>query len=168
MTSPVFDGSVRIDRAQPEDVKELFARSTALFDAAYPAESNHLVPSTVFLEPGNYLLGAFDGHRAVGCVGWVGYGNWAEIKRLIVDPDYRRQGIATVLLSQLELAATDSGFDLLRLETGIDQSESLRLYERLGFRARGPFGDYRPDPLSVFYEKNLPTANKQGASGIRG
>jgi putative acetyltransferase len=43
----------------------------------------------------------------------------------------------------------------LRLETGIHQPEALGLYRAAGFVERGPFGPYRPDPLSVFMEKPL-------------
>jgi putative acetyltransferase len=44
------------------------------------------------------------------------------------------------------------GVVLLRLETGIYQSEAIGLYERFAFRRTAPFGSYRDDPLSVFYE----------------
>ena len=43
----------------------------------------------------------------------------------------------------------------MRLETGIYQSEAIRLYERFGFRRVGPFGAYRNDPLSAFYEMRI-------------
>ena len=51
----------------------------------------------------------------------------------------------------------DSGLLLARLETGIRQPEALGLYRASGYREIGPFGDYGPDPLSVFMEKNLAT-----------
>jgi len=43
----------------------------------------------------------------------------------------------------------------LRLETGVESHAALNLYTQAGFRKRGPFGDYREDPLSVFMEKEL-------------
>jgi putative acetyltransferase len=52
----------------------------------------------------------------------------------------------------------EAGQSLLRLETGIDNHEALALYERQGFVRRGPFGDYREDPLSVFMEKQFGVA----------
>ena len=39
------------------------------------------------------------------------------------------------------------------LETGPSQPEAIGLYERLGYRVRGPYGGYPDDPLSVFMEK---------------
>ena len=52
------------------------------------------------------------------------------------------------------LAAGDR-IAMLRLETGIHNTEALRTYRRAGYRERNPFGDYAPDPLSVFMEKRL-------------
>jgi hypothetical protein len=48
----------------------------------------------------------------------------------------------------------------LRLETGTFQQEAIGLYERMGFRTRGPFGPYEAMPTrnietSLFFEKVL-------------
>jgi ribosomal protein S18 acetylase RimI-like enzyme len=44
---------------------------------------------------------------------------------------------------------------ILRLETGIYQVEAIGLYERYGFQRRTPFGDYREDPFSIYFEKSI-------------
>ena len=50
--------------------------------------------------------------------------------------------------------AVVSGHGLtLRLETGIHQHEAIGLYELTGFQRIPPFGDYREDPLSLFFER---------------
>jgi putative acetyltransferase len=41
------------------------------------------------------------------------------------------------------------------LETGRDQIEAVRLYERAGYALRGAFGGYPDNGLSLFYEKPL-------------
>ncbi len=41
------------------------------------------------------------------------------------------------------------------LETGSDQTEALRLYQRAGYTLRGPFGAYPDNGLSVFFGKAL-------------
>ena len=43
----------------------------------------------------------------------------------------------------------------MRLETGIRQPEAIGLYRSAGYAEIGPFGAYRPDPLSLFMEKRL-------------
>jgi putative acetyltransferase len=48
-----------------------------------------------------------------------------------------------------------AGVEMLRLETGVASHAALALYEKIGFKRREPFADYRPDPLSVFMERSL-------------
>jgi hypothetical protein len=44
---------------------------------------------------------------------------------------------------------------VLRLETGIYQVEAIGLYERYGFQRRAPFSEYKVDPMSLYFEKEL-------------
>jgi ribosomal protein S18 acetylase RimI-like enzyme len=60
-----------------------------------------------------------------------------------------------LMLNHLAAHVRHHGIALLRLETGIYQSEAIGLYERFGFRPIGAFGAYREDPLSAFYEMRL-------------
>ncbi len=84
--------------------------------------------------------------------------DFAELKRMWVVPEARGRGISKAILADLEARTIGAGHSLLRLETGIDSHEALALYERKGFVRRGPFDDYREDPLSVFMEKQLGAA----------
>ena len=61
------------------------------------------------------------------------------------------------MLTHLAGYTRNHGIGLLRLETGIHQREAIRLYERIGFQRIPPFGPYTNDPLSLFYEKQLPS-----------
>jgi putative acetyltransferase len=81
-----------------------------------------------------------------------GYG---EIKRMFVDFLMRGQGLGRALLEAIETWARTEGLDVLRLETGVRNNEAVALYERAGYKRCGPFGDYQPDPLSIFMEKQL-------------
>jgi putative acetyltransferase len=74
---------------------------------------------------------------------------------MFVLPEYRGLKLGRRLLEELERRALAAGLKLARLETGIHQPEALGLYERAGYRCRGPFGEYAVDPLSVFMEKAL-------------
>ena len=44
---------------------------------------------------------------------------------------------------------------LVKILTGIHQPDAIKLYERWGFRRIAAFPPYKPDPVSVFYEKRL-------------
>jgi putative acetyltransferase len=80
---------------------------------------------------------------------------FGEVKRMYVSPAARGQGVAQRLLGALESEAQQRGVSHFMLETGPYQHQALGLYERLGYARRGPYGDYRDDPLSVFMEKRL-------------
>lgn len=66
-----------------------------------------------------------------------------------------KKGIGKKILNEIELSAKQANIYTLRIETGIYQLEAIGLYEKFGFYRIPPFGDYQPDPLSLFFEKNL-------------
>ena len=137
-------------------VRALIESLDGLMVSLYPSESNHLLPIEVLREPNVTFLVARLGGCVVGCGAFVDQdGLYAEIKRMYVDPHRRGLRIGWRLLEELERRAVAAGLALARLETGISQPEALGLYERAGYRRRGPFGDYAEDPLSVFMEKHL-------------
>ena len=82
-------------------------------------------------------------------------GDYAEIKRVYVYDDYRGRGLSAKLMVYLESELQLRGVRLFRLETGVHQPEAIGLYRKLGYRERGPYGAYAPDPLSVFMEKQV-------------
>ncbi len=130
-------------------------------EALYPAESNHVVGPEAFKGDQALLIGAFVGEKPVGCVGWVMTSpEEAEVKRLFVDERHRAVGIGRALMEALHDEAPKAGITVLRLETGIHQTASLNLYTSLGYREIDPFGDYIPDPLSVFLERRLVSDNR--------
>jgi GNAT superfamily N-acetyltransferase len=80
---------------------------------------------------------------------------YGEIKRMYVRPQFRGLGLGKLMLHHLADYARQQGVAVLRLETGIYQTEAIGLYERSGFQRIPPFGAYQEDPLSLFYEKRL-------------
>jgi putative acetyltransferase len=146
---------------QPE-VRSMLERLDAYCAALYPAESNHLMDIESLMQGDVLFLVArgVDG-SAAGCAALVnrredGNGeNYGEVKRMFVDENKRGLGTGRKLLEHIGMFAAMSGLRTLRLETGIHQPEAIALYERAGFVRREPFGEYRPDPLSIFMEKRL-------------
>jgi ribosomal protein S18 acetylase RimI-like enzyme len=59
------------------------------------------------------------------------------------------------MLDHLAEYARDRQILTLRLETGIYQTEAIKLYERYGFARRGPFGEYKDDPMSIYFERQI-------------
>ena len=148
-----------LDPGHP-DAQALIAQSEALMSALYPSESNHFEPADGLRPPNGAFWGLWLGGHLVGCGGVkchapAGEPAYGEIKRLFVLDSARGRGVARQLMAQLETGLRERGVGLARLETGIHSAEALGLYRRLGYVERPPFGDYAPDPLSVFFEKAL-------------
>jgi putative acetyltransferase len=140
---------------QPE-VRAMLDKLDAYCAALYPAESNHLMDIASLMQGDVLFLVARDvGGQAVGCAALVNRGGYGEVKRMYVEEAGRGRGIGRKLLEQLVMFARMSGLQVLRLETGIHQLDAIALYERAGFVRCDPFGDYQPDPLSLFMEKHL-------------
>ena len=137
----------------------LLAASDTYLEALYPPESNHLSTPDDLSKLNVRFLGFREGSEVVGCCAVKilqdSEGAYGEIKRLFVLPAYRGRGISKMLLVELEKHLIDQGVERSRLETGIYQPEALGLYRRLGYLERAPYGDYLPDPLSIFMEKRL-------------
>jgi GNAT superfamily N-acetyltransferase len=58
---------------------------------------------------------------------------FAEVKRLWVRPDLRREGIGLTLMNEIERQAKELDYRTLFLETGPAQPEALALYESTGW-----------------------------------
>lgn len=157
MTDPQV--CIALERADQPEVVALIAALDAYQQPLYPPESHHGIDIVALTRP-EVLFAVLRDERgvAVGCGALVldGQGR-GELKRMYLDPAWRGGGRARALLDFLEAAGAERGCRCLRLETGIHQHAALALYAAAGYARRGPFGDYGPDPLSVFMEKVLTT-----------
>jgi putative acetyltransferase len=91
-----------------------------------------------------------------GCGGVQLFGTeYGELKRMYVRPRFRGLGLGKLILSHLTDYASQQGVGVLRLETGIYQTEAIGLYEGSGFERIPPFAAYSEDPLSLFFEKRM-------------
>jgi GNAT superfamily N-acetyltransferase len=133
-----------IERVQQEYVVRYGGRDAAVVD---PAE---------FSSPlGLFLVAEVDGVPA-GCGGWRAHGNGvAELKRMYVEPAFRRRGLAALLLAELERTAAAAGHRDLRLNSGNRQPEALALYARAGYTPVAGYGIYADSPGAVFLAKAL-------------
>jgi len=144
-TRPDSGDAVRLIRALDDDLR-----------GRYPGIALHgLRPEDVRDPRVAFLVAHVDG-EAIGC-GAVrelepGVG---EIKRMFVQPAWRRRGLARQLLAALEAHARKLGYVALRLETALGQPEAIGLYRSAGYVDIPPFGEYVGNPVSVCFEKRL-------------
>jgi putative acetyltransferase len=155
-----------LERADQADTVALIDALDTYQRPLYPPESHHGVDVDTLMQP-NVLFAVMrtaDG-LAVGCgalmlsddeaVPGAPAARWGELKRMYLQPAWRGGGRARALLSYLEDAGRARGCTCFRLETGIHQHEALAFYAGAGYERRRVFGDYAPDPLSVFMEKRI-------------
>ncbi len=154
---------IRQERPDQPDVLALLAALDSYLASLYAPEDNHILRVQQLLADDVVFLVARRAGVAVGCgaarcmpaeteAAGPAYG---EIKRMFVDTSQRGQRIAEQLLGQLETALRARGITQALLETGRDQAEALRLYQRCGYARRAAFGGYPDNGLSVFMAKAL-------------
>lgn len=148
--------AITLERPDSADARALIAQLEGELAPFYPSESRHGYSVERLLAQGvAFFLIRVDGTPA-GCGGVQLFGSdYAEVKRMYVRPQFRGLGLARQMLDHLADYARGHGVRLLRLETGIHQQDAIRLYEGMGFQRIPPFGEYREDPLSHFYEKQI-------------
>ena len=74
---------------------------------------------------------------------------------MYVIPDRRGSGVSVAILRALESDAQARGWERLVLETGVEQPDAVRFYEREGYTRIPNFGYYADSPISLCYEKRF-------------
>ena len=154
--------SIREELPTTETASRLIAELDAYLSPMYPEESQHGYSVEDLVEEKVEFFVLYHGERPAGCAGIQFFadsaepaGVYGELKRMYIRGEFRGLGLGRLLLERIEQIAVGRGVVNLRLETGIHQPEAIGLYESGGFRKISPFGEYREDPLSYFYEKRL-------------
>lgn len=82
-----------------------------------------------------------------------------EIKRMYVIPSKRGRAIASKILLELENWCRELGIKKCKLETGKNQPEAIRLYEKNKYLPIPNYGPYQQADNSVCFEKVLNANN---------
>jgi len=123
---------------------------------SYPTPWSRSMFAGELAKPSSICLGAYDAdtEELVGYLIISRYVDAWHVMNVAVDPDHRGRGVGTMLLERLfELTADDArrGYTL---EVRVSNATAIRLYERLGFRARGVrrgyYTDNREDALIMW------------------
>ena len=82
-----------------------------------------------------YIIVAYEGKTPIGCGCWKAVDDTtAEVKRIYVEPQYRRRGVASAIIDLLESHILASGYTQALLETARTTGDSKALYFSLGYR----------------------------------
>ncbi|HEY6979108.1 MAG TPA: GNAT family N-acetyltransferase [Chitinophagaceae bacterium] len=103
-----------------------------------------------------HVVVAYENDKPVACGAIKEYtSNTAEIKRMYTSPESRGKGIATKILSELEIWATELCYEKCILETGKRQPEAIELYKKKGYKLIQNYGQYAKIDNSLCFEKDL-------------
>jgi ribosomal protein S18 acetylase RimI-like enzyme len=148
--------TIEAERPDTADAQALIEELEGQLAPLYPTESRHGYSVDKLLRQGVAFFVLRQDGKPAACGGVQLFGtDYGELKRMYVRDAYRGRGFGRLMLDHLTGYTKENGIGLLRLETGIHQVAAIGLYERAGFTPIGPFGEYRDDPLSRFYEKSL-------------
>ncbi|WP_447644961.1 GNAT family N-acetyltransferase [Nocardioides zeae] len=155
---PAVTVTVDPDLAAP-DVRALLETHLADMRAVSPPESVHALDLDELRHASITFCVARDAAGSLLGVGALKRledptqpGGHGEVKSMRTAPAAVRTGVASALLAHLLDLARADGLTRVSLETGAEPffAPARRFYARHGFVECGPFGDYAPDPNSVF------------------
>lgn len=78
-----------------------------------------------------------------------------EIKRMFTHPEFRKKGLGSAIVKELENWASELNFKKAVLETSKDLKSAISVYEKSGFCRIPNYGQYVGIEQSVCYEKGL-------------
>ena len=121
---------------------------------AYPTPWSRSMFAGELAKPASISLGAFEGEQLAGYMIISRYVDAWHVMNIAVDPSSRRAGVATALLVRLFELTTSDGRRGYTLEVRASNDGAIKLYERLGFEARGVrrgyYTDNREDALIMW------------------
>ena len=126
----------------------------AIEQKAYPTPWSRSMFASELAKPTSICLGAFEGQDLVGYVINSRYVDAWHVMNVAVADSYRRRGVAKGLMERLFEATARDGRRGYTLEVRVSNEAAIRLYERLGFKARGIrrgyYTDNREDALIMW------------------
>jgi putative acetyltransferase len=102
----------------------------------------------------NHVVVCYQDDVAIGCGAFKKLdSNTVEIKRMFVHPDFRGKGIASAVLNELEVWASEFNYTSCVLETGKNNPEAVALYHKSGYEITPNYGQYENIITSVCLKK---------------
>ncbi|GEM48129.1 GNAT family N-acetyltransferase [Deinococcus cellulosilyticus] len=111
-----------------------------------------------FLKAGSdFFLAYVEGH-AVGCVGYRKFpfeetDVIAQMRMLMINPEYRWRQVAAALLKEAETTAARRGYVMMRVELDLNHPEAQFFFEEHGYNRVPKYGPFVDDPMILCLER---------------
>jgi putative acetyltransferase len=159
MPSRILD--IRVDDLRGPEIRALLSEHLRNMYEITPPGSVHALDLDALRHPSITFWTVWAENALVGCGALKELDpSHGEIKSMRTASAHRRQGVARAMLDHILAEARARAYRRLSLETGATPPfvPARKLYESSGFAYCGPFGEYRPDPNSVFMTLVLESA----------
>lgn len=156
MAPPRF--TIRQDDLSGDASRDLLRFHLSDMVAISPGDSMNAVDLSALDHPAVTVLSAWDGERIAGIGALrVLSPSLGELKSMRTHPEFRGQGVGSVVLTALIDEARKAGLAQLALETGSGGpfDHTIAFYRRHGFAEGAPFGGYEDTAFNRFYWLDL-------------
>lgn len=145
--------AVKLQRILEEDLHGRYARHLE------PGHGRDAAITALAVSPEDVLATVLAVADGVGPVAHAALrslnGEW-EVKRVVVLESARGQGVASMLMAEVEAIAARGGASRVILQTGDQQPEAVALYSKLGYTRIPVYEPYATAiPFSLCFEKRL-------------
>lgn len=156
---------IRLDDLTGPEIRALLEEHLRDMHAISPPESVHALDLEALRRPDITFWTVWEGDHLLGCGALRELdAEHGEIKSMRTARAHRGRGVARAVLDHALAEARARGYRRVSLETGSQPpfEPARRLYASAGFVRCEPFGDYEPDPNSVFMTMELRPASGAG------
>ena len=153
---------IRSDDLSADATRALVAEHLSEMLGQSPPESVHALGVAALSAPDIRFVTAWRAGELGGMGAYRRMGEHdGELKSMRTTTAARGRGLGRLLLQHLIAMARAEGITTLWLETGAGEpfAAARGLYASEGFESCGPFGDYRHDPESVFFRRDITQAH---------
>ncbi len=121
---------LKIREVQSEDIYSILK----LAYETLPERYNPLIFNHFYEYFRNSFLVAEKNHKIIGFLIGIITNNFAKILMISINVDYRKQGVATILLNKFFEQMISKNINIIELETRVDNTAAISFYKKHGFK----------------------------------
>jgi len=149
---------IKRDDLTGAEIQQLLAEHLQCMAETSPPESRHALNLDGLRQPDITFWTVWEGVQLAGCGALKELESLhGEIKSMRTSRTHLRKGVGSAMLQHILAEAKRRGYRRLSLETGAMPyfEPARRLYQKFGFQPCPAFANYREDPNSVFFSREV-------------